>query len=220
VPQRSGTPAPELEAGLSDQLGGPVSPVPGGPQLGASLDLLGPGDWLDPSLTVDPEPTQLLDRLQEALMTGAGEGAVDEATDVLLPQVVRGLATLARDGAAEMRLQLEPEDLGTVQLRVRTSRGIVRGELLVERPEIKQLLDANVGRLRTALAESGLHLGGFDVDVERHTGSRQQFSTPDRPAGGRRAAAPAVVGPAAAAAAGSAPAVGTSGTSRAVDYTI
>ena len=84
-----------------------------------------------------------------------------------MPQVIRSLATLVREGGAEMRLQLKPADLGEIELRVRTAEGIVRGEMMVQHPEVKQLLEHQVDRLKSALAAQGLELEGFDVNVDR-----------------------------------------------------
>ena len=85
---------------------------------------------------------------------------------------------------AEMRLQLQPADLGEIELRVRTMEGVVRGHLMVHQPEVKQLLEAQINRLREALEEQGLRLAGIDVDLARDQSFGQsrdpQDSQPDR----------------------------------------
>ena len=77
-----------------------------------------------------------------------------------------------------MRLQLQPADLGEIELRVRTAEAAVRGELVVSNPEVKQILEQNLGRLRDALAQQGLDLEGFSVDVggqSTFAESREEF---------------------------------------------
>jgi flagellar hook-length control protein FliK len=101
---------------------------------------------------------------------------LDENAQLVMPQVVRGLATLVSEGVSEMRLQLMPEDLGEIELRVRTSEGVVRGEMMVQRPEIKQLLDQHLDRLRSALHQQGLDLRGFDIGLA----PEGRFAQPDR----------------------------------------
>ena len=130
------------------------------------LDLLNASELMDPDLVVEKAPEQTIGRLQQAMGT-AGGPVLEEMAETVLPQVVRGLATLVRNGAAEMRLQLQPADLGEIELRVRTAEGVVRGEMMVQHPEIKQLLESELTRLRNALAEQGLELDGFDVNVKR-----------------------------------------------------
>ena len=44
-----------------------------------------------------------------------------------------------------MRLQLQPADLGEIELRVRTAEAAVRGELVVSNPEVKQLSQNKIG---------------------------------------------------------------------------
>jgi flagellar hook-length control protein FliK len=165
-------------------------PPASGPDLSRSLQLLSTAELLDPELSVDTQPTQLLSRLHQALTAGTASTVVDEVADAVMPQVIRGLATLVRNGAAEMRVALQPPDLGEIELRVRTTQGMVRGEMMVQHAEIKQLLDANMGRLRAALAQDGLDLGGFDVDVERDTQFADQHGQqqPSRAAGRSRRA--------------------------------
>ena len=64
-----------------------------------------------------------------------------------------------------MRLQMKPPDLGEIELRVRAVEGLVRGEIMVQSPELKSLIESQLDRLRVALAQQGLELEGFDVGV-------------------------------------------------------
>ena len=154
----------------------------GGGETEQSLGLLSFDEMMDPELVVEKAPEQLLARLQQAV--GAGSAPViEEAAETVLPQVLRGLATLVRNGTAEMRLQLQPADLGEIELRVRTTEATVGGQMMVQHSEVKQLLDSHMDRLRAALAEQGLELEGFDVNVERdaHFGQADEsWRGPDR----------------------------------------
>ena len=133
----------------------------------SSLDLLSGHELLDPDLVIEEMPAQFVERLQQAMGAGNATALADDVAEVVMPQVIRGMAALVRNGTAEMRLQLQPPDLGEIELRVRTTEATVRGEMMVQRPEIKQLLDGHMDRLRNALAGQGLELEGFDVSVER-----------------------------------------------------
>ena len=155
--ESSGGSAAQLEAA-------PAPQTQGAPN---ALDLLSFSEVMDPELVVEPAPEQLLARIQQAMTTGS-PALLEEAEELLMPQVVRAMATLARNGTAEMRLQLDPPDLGEIELRVRTSEGVVRGQLLVQHAEVKQLLDAQLQRLRAALEQQGLELEGLDVGLARN----------------------------------------------------
>lgn len=159
----------------------PKPPSPAGGQH-SSADLLSFDELMRPDLRTEVSPEPVLDQLQQAMNTAL----LDETT--LMPQVVRGLATLVSGGMSEMRLQLMPEDLGEIEVRVRTSEGVVRGEMLVQNPEVKQLLDQHLDRLRNALHQQGLDLRDFDIGLA----PEGRFGQPDRswhgfqPQGGTR----------------------------------
>ena len=120
---------------------------------------------MDPEVTGIDTGEGLMEKLQQAL-TANSTAQLDKVGEVVLPQIVRGLAALVRGNAAsEMRLLLQPADLGEIELRVRAVDGLVRGEILVSRQEIKLLLESQLGRRRSALAEQGFELEGFDVTV-------------------------------------------------------
>lgn len=145
------------------------------------FDLLAVHEVMDPDLQVDPMPNQLLDRLQQAMQTTPNPAVLEEAGEVVVPQVVRGLVAMVRDGVSEIRIQLQPADLGEIELRVRAMEGVIRGEITVQNQEIRHLLVSQLNRLRTALADQGLDLQDFEVGVA-HDG---RFSQPE--SGGREA---------------------------------
>ena len=127
------------------------------------LELLNASEIMDPDLSIHKGVEQIATRITQA---ANGQAAVmEEMAETVLPQVIRSVASIVRAGGAEMRLQLQPADLGEIELRVRTAEAAVRGELVVSNPEVKQLLEQNLGRLRDALAQQGLDLEGFSVDV-------------------------------------------------------
>jgi len=146
---------------------------------GSPLELLNFSELIDPDLMVEKAPDQLIARITKAANSAASP-MLEELAETVMPQVIRNMATLVREGGAEMRLQLKPADLGEIELRVRTTEGVVRGEMLVQNPEVKQLLDAQADRLKNALAAQGLALEGFDVNVNRDPRSGQTPEQGDR----------------------------------------
>ena len=127
------------------------------------FDLLSMTELMDPDLRIESSPQQIISRIAQA---GGNHGPLSEKlADVVFPQVIRSFATLVRGENAEMRLKLQPGDLGEIELRIRTTEAIVRGEMMVQNPEVKALLEKHMERLRAALAEEGLELAGFDVDL-------------------------------------------------------
>lgn len=146
--------------------GGSANPVL--PAGGNALDLLEVHEVMDPNLRIETAPTQVLGRLQQAMSADPTVTHMEELGEVVLPQVIRGLATLVRNDMAEMRIQLQPPDLGEIELRVRALEGMVRGDITVQNQEIKYLLESQIERLRAALEQHGLELEGLDVEVSPH----------------------------------------------------
>jgi flagellar hook-length control protein FliK len=129
-----------------------------------ALDLLSPQELAEMDVQGEVEGGEMMERLQQALAANHTE-ELDKLGKPVVPQVVRSLAALARNGVSEMRLQLQPGDLGEIELRVRAVEGVIRGEVMVQHIEVKHLLDSQIERLREALEAQGMRLEGFDVGV-------------------------------------------------------
>jgi len=168
IETEAGEEAP-LEGGTDEEIEPEIAsaPMANFAEAKSPLELLNFSELMDPDLVVEKSPNQVISRLSQAVATSTAAPLQEELAETVMPQVIRGLATLIRNGGAEMRLQLKPVDLGEIELRVRTAEGVVRGEMMVQHPEVKQLLDDQIDRLRTALASQGLELDGFDVNVDR-----------------------------------------------------
>lgn len=113
-----------------------------------------------------------------------------------LPQVVRRAELVGGDGAPrELRVQLVPEHLGRLTIRVTVEESGVSARLMVENPEVKALVEQRMPELERALRDQGMRLTGFSVDCgdARQGGDgyfreevRQQFRSLSGPAGAER----------------------------------
>ena len=129
------------------------------------LELLDFNEMMDPDLVIEKAPGQIVTRLSQLVAASAPQ--LEELAETIMPQITRGIATLVRNGAAEMRLQLQPPDLGEIELRVRTTESAVRGHVVVQHSELKHLVEAQLDKLRESLEAQGLAMEGFDVSVGR-----------------------------------------------------
>ncbi len=79
---------------------------------------------------------------------------------------------------ATFSVRLFPKDLGSVNVNLMMENGIVSGRFLVDSDEAKNLLMNNLGELREQLAEAGIQLGEFNVNVnqggERFAGKEKE----------------------------------------------
>ncbi|MGE5507377.1 MAG: flagellar hook-length control protein FliK [Chitinophagales bacterium] len=92
-----------------------------------------------------------------------------------LPQLVRKAELLARaEGPSEMRLQLVPEHLGRLAVRVSVDGGVVTARLVVENPEVKALVEQRLSELTRSLQDQGLRLTNVSVGCESSGGNPNQ----------------------------------------------
>ncbi|HTW06543.1 MAG TPA: flagellar hook-length control protein FliK [Acidimicrobiales bacterium] len=83
----------------------------------------------------------------------------------LANQLASGLAPVMRqaDGAYQVNIRLQPEELGVVHVALHLEAGTVNVSLHAEGDATRNMLRQNLGQLREQMASSGLSTGRFDV---------------------------------------------------------
>ena len=122
---------------------------------------------------------------QDALQSSGANGSTVDPNRVI-EQMVNGLTvrTLAQ-GTSEIRLQLQPENLGQVTMRLTVTGNQVSANVVAQNADVRSALVANQQDLARSLQSAGLTLSGFSVDVSG--GDAGQDQSKDRTAGfGRR----------------------------------
>jgi flagellar hook-length control protein FliK len=76
----------------------------------------------------------------------------------------------SRNGSFSVRLY--PRELGSMNVSLGLENGIVHGKFLVESPEARDLLMGSLDQIRQRLADSGIAVGEFRVDVNDRRGRR------------------------------------------------
>jgi flagellar hook-length control protein FliK len=116
--------------------------------------------------------------------TSVPQATVEDAD--VVPQLVRAIRTQFRDGVGEARIRLNPEHLGEVRIDIKIEGDRVSARLQVERPEVRQAIEAESHSLRLHLARQGLTLEDLTVTEgsrprdertssdERHRGQDRQ----------------------------------------------
>jgi flagellar hook-length control protein FliK len=155
-----------------------------GHSFGQDLAQQAPSGTDAASLIAGPN-SSLNAQVQNALQsTPAGGTTVD--TSAVLEQMVKGMTmrTLAQ-GTSEIRLQLQPENLGQVTMRLTVSGNQVSANIVAQSADVRSALVANQQDLARSLSQAGLTLSGFSVDVSGGDAGNDQSK--DRTAGfGRR----------------------------------
>jgi flagellar hook-length control protein FliK len=93
----------------------------------------------------------------------------------IIDQLATKIHTAVRSGITEVRVQLRPEALGDVTLKIRIEGDVVTARMQVESQQVKAIVENNFQSLKDSLAQHNLQAGSFDVDVQ--TGQRQADSS-------------------------------------------
>jgi hypothetical protein len=84
----------------------------------------------------------------------------------IISQVAEKVKTLISEEKSEMLIEMKPELLGKVTLKVLTENDVVRAEFYTENIHVKEILESNFQALRDALEESGFSAQEFSVSVQ------------------------------------------------------
>jgi flagellar hook-length control protein FliK len=93
------------------------------------------------------------------------------------------LLWLVREGVHEARLQLNPRDLGPIEVRLGISDGAAQISFSAQHAGTAAAVQQSLPQLREMLAQQGLQLGQADVS-QREAGAGQQTPQQERSAGG------------------------------------
>jgi flagellar hook-length control protein FliK len=81
----------------------------------------------------------------------------------MVAQIQQGVETLAKSGQTSLRLQLYPEALGRVDLKLTSGADGVRVSLTADLSATGNLLERHAQELRQALSDSGLTVAGLSI---------------------------------------------------------
>jgi flagellar hook-length control protein FliK len=98
----------------------------------------------------------------------------------LMTQIIEKAVIQVHKGVHEIRIKLEPEHLGSLSLEISIRDHLIRASVETENALVKEILDTHQERLREALADHGLKIDQFSVEVSQH--SRDPRQDPSRPA--------------------------------------
>jgi flagellar hook-length control protein FliK len=121
----------------------------------------------------------------------ADAGEAGTVTD----QIVKAIKIQVRDGIGEVRLRLQPEQMGEVHIALKVDRDRVSAVLQVERPELRAQIEGQGQTLRAGLAAQGLKLEDLTVrpmlsEDTRGRDGDQRGSAKDTPQRRRRQSTP------------------------------
>ena len=90
----------------------------------------------------------------------------------IVRQIVQQVKVQVKPDTVSMELQLNPENLGKVNLHVSSKEGAVTAQLFVQNETVKQAIEGQIMVLREAMQQQGIKVEAVEVTVETGDSSR------------------------------------------------
>ncbi len=91
----------------------------------------------------------------------------------IVTQIVEKAKVTLTDDKSEMVIDLKPDHLGKLSLKVVTERGAVVAKFVAESEQVKAAIESNMDNLKESLTKQGFSIQGFSVSVRQD--SRKSF---------------------------------------------
>lgn len=88
-------------------------------------------------------------------------------TEQLINQMVEHIKVNITEDTTEMNLQLKPDHLGNLSLKLITERGIITAQFVAESQTVKEIIEANFNQLKDVLQEQGFLIQNLEVSVKQ-----------------------------------------------------
>ncbi len=106
----------------------------------------------------------------ESATAARSQQALPGFQERFIPEVVKQTGIILKgDNSGEIRLVLKPENLGSVRIRLALSESSLEGRIVVDNSSVKELVEAGLDNLKSALRQEGFQTANLEVSV----GSRQ-----------------------------------------------
>lgn len=124
--------------------------------------------------TVNPVPSEVADTPELAKTAETTSPVVTK--EVLVSQIINGAKLMMKNGVTKIQIQLEPAELGKLELSLVLERDLVAARFVTETQGVQSLIESNLTQLRSSLEEVGLSVELLQVGVQ--TGTEQQNHAP------------------------------------------
>lgn len=103
--------------------------------------------------------------------------------DGIVRQIVEQIKVEIKPDVSSMELQLNPENLGKVNLHVTSKEGVITAQFFVQNETVKTMIEGQLAVLREAMNEQGVKVeavevtvetGQFDRSLEQHSEQQKQ----------------------------------------------
>ncbi|MGE5392097.1 MAG: flagellar hook-length control protein FliK [Deltaproteobacteria bacterium] len=88
----------------------------------------------------------------------------------IIDQVVQKAELTVKANTSEMKIQLEPEFLGKMTIKIALEDGLLTARFTTDNHQVKQILDNNMASLRQSLEAQGIRVEKTEVNVQLDSG--------------------------------------------------
>lgn len=88
----------------------------------------------------------------------------------LIDQIVKKAELLIKQNASEIKIDLKPEFLGKMTIKLVVEEGVLTARFLTENQQVKHLLESNLNTLRQSLEAQGIRVEKTEVNVQLNNG--------------------------------------------------
>lgn len=88
----------------------------------------------------------------------------------VLEQIVKKAEMLVKLNSSEMKIQLHPEFLGKMTIKIMIEEGLLTAKFITDSHQVKQMLDSNLNTLRQSLEAQGIRVEKTEVNVQLNNG--------------------------------------------------
>lgn len=123
-----------------------------------------PADSLETGMTAGSVVQQLSQTFETAFT--ANLDAVNPAD--IVRQVVDTIRMTSTQLVQSMEIQLNPENLGKVNLLVTAREGVITAQITAENEQVKRAIESQIGTLKETFENQGLKVDAVEVTVQSH----------------------------------------------------
>lgn len=107
--------------------------------------------------------------MTEVLQTATEvQGYFDTDTEMILHQITDYMKGQVTDGVSELEMQLHPESLGNLHVRLTAKEGAVTAQFTAQNDVVKTALESQMIQLKETFKEQGISVEAIEVTVESH----------------------------------------------------
>lgn len=128
-----------------------------------------------------PDMASFTDAIKSEDMPVKADSIIREPVDAgtfVARQVVEKIETLAGESKKEIVLQLKPDSLGKITLRVIHERGEIVARFVAENDQVKSILENNMQMLKDSLQRNGVSVQNLSVSVGQQNEGRNTGDNP------------------------------------------